>query len=488
MKLRPSRRLTTLALASLTLVTACGGSDDDPVVPEETRAQDSRNSFAPSAADAAAVTFTAQAAAAGDVVDMSTTSRWQGVLKGSLYKVEVPQNWNGKLVMYAHGFRGTGNVLTTDAPAIRRWLIQNGYAWAASSYSKNYYDVRAGVEDTNALALEFNAIAARNGRTLAAPTKYFITGVSMGGHITAAAIEDEAAATAINKVKYSGAVPMCGVVGDTELFSQFAAMQVTAQALAGVPAYPTDKFVDINALVTSTLFTTFPSVPTAQGQKYLSVVQNITGGPRPMFDLGIAFGGSFPSAYGTFIADPNTPYGSVTGILNKNVLDTTGYTYTITDDAAGSTALNASAQKISPAADANRLRTDGLRWVPKANGEFKIPVVSIHTLGDLFVPFSMQQVYQKRVAAKGNSAFLVQRAIRGVSHCDFTIAEQVTAFDDMLKWEGGGAKPVGDDVVTAATVAATTYGCAFTNNTLGQDDGNTTRQLRTAAAAQRPCP
>ena len=477
-------RLTALALAATSLLVACGGGDD-AAAPEETRAQDSRTSFAASATDAAAVTFTAQAAAAGDQVDMSTTSRWQGVLNGALYKVEVPANWNGQLVMYAHGFRGNGNGLTVDAPSIRRWLIQNGYAWAASSYSKNYYDVRAGVEDTNALALEFVAIAAKNSRTLATPTKYFITGVSMGGHITAAAIEDEATATAVHKVKYNGAVPMCGVVGDTELFNEFAAMQVTAQALAGVPAYPTDKFTDINAQVTTTLFgvPTLGSVitPTAgAGTKYASVLQNITGGPRPMYSIGLQYGRAFQSAYGTFVADPATPYGSVTGILNKNVLDTTGFTYTIDGDAAGSTALNASAQKVTPAADANRLRTDGLRWIPKANGEFKIPVVSIHTLGDLFVPFSMEQVYQKRVAAKGNSAFLVQRAIRGISHCDFTVAEQSKAFADMVAWEKGGAKPGGDDVVTAATVAAPTYGCAFTNDTLGPDDANT------GAAAFRP--
>jgi len=468
-------RLTALALASTALLAACGGGGDSSPAPEETRAQDSRNSFAPSATDAAAVTFTAQAAATGDVVDMSTTSRWQGVLNGALYKVEVPVNWNGQLVMYAHGYRGTGNALTTDAPQIRRWLIQNGYAWAASSYSKNYYDVRAGVEDTNALALAFNDIATKNGRTLATPTKYFITGVSMGGHITTAAIEDEAAATAIHKVKYNGAVPMCGVVGDTELFNEFAAMQVTAQALAGLPAYPTDKWADINAQVTTALFgvATLGSVvtPTAgAGMKYASVLQNITGGPRPMYSIGLSYGQAFAFAYGTFTADPATPYGSVTGILNKNVLDTTGFTYTIDGDAASSTALNASAQKITPAVDANRLRTDGLRWIPKANGEFKIPVVSIHTLGDLFVPFSMEQVYQKRVAAKGNSAYLVQRAIRGVSHCDFTNAEQTKAFSDMVAWEKGGAKPGGDDVVTAATVAAPTYGCAFTNDTLGPDD------------------
>ncbi len=483
-------RLSAVALASLALLTACGGGDDDPA-PEEARAHDTRT-FTP--ADPTATTFAAMTAQAGDAVDMSTTSRWAGVLNGAAYRVEVPANWNGKLVMYAHGYAGTGANLNVGAPSIRRYLIQNGYAWAASSYAKNYYDVRAGVEDTNALALEFPKITGK-----ATPTKYFITGHSMGGHITAAAIEDEAAATAVHKVKYNGAVPMCGVVGDTELFNEFAAMQVTAQALAGVPAYPVTKWSEIEPLVRTTLFSTFnttpafptPSiVPTAgPGTQYVSVLQNITGGQRPMFDLGLAYGQSFPSAYGTFTADPNTPYGSVTGILNKNVLDTTGFTYTIDGDPVASAALNASVQKITPDADANRLRTDGLRWIPKVNGEFKIPVVSIHTLGDLFVPFSMEQVYQKRTAAKGNSTWLVQRAIRGISHCDFTVAEQATAFDDMIKWEAGGARPAGDDVVTAATVAAPTYGCAFTQNTPGPDDSASTLGLRQIIAATTPaCP
>jgi len=203
-----------------------------------------------------------------------------------------------------------------------------------------------------------------------------------------------------------------------------------------------------------------------------------------MFDLGIAFGGSFPSAWGTFGSD-----GTVSGILNRSVIDTTAYTYVIDGDPTGSAALNAAAQKWVPAPDANRWRTDGLRWIPMVHGEFKIPVVSIHTLGDLFVPFSMQQVYQKRAAAKGNSGMLVQRAIRGASHCDFTTAEQVDAFEAMIKWERDGIKPAGDDVVTPATVAATSYGCKFTKNTLGPDDSGTTKALRPAILANSvPCP
>ena len=86
------------------------------------------------------------AAQAGDTVDMATTSRYAGVLGGAAYRIEVPANWNGELVMYAHGYSGEGNQLPPTTSVIRRHLIQNGYAWAASSYSKNSYDVRAGVD------------------------------------------------------------------------------------------------------------------------------------------------------------------------------------------------------------------------------------------------------------------------------------------------------------------------------------------------------
>jgi hypothetical protein len=276
---------------------------------------------------------------------------------------------------------------------------------------------------------------------------------------------------------------MCGVMTDTDLFSTFAAMQLSAQALVGMPNYPSDKFTAIQDTVTTALFSTFPSAPTALGQKYKSVLKNLTGGTRPLFDLAMTFGGSFALARSMFGTD-----GSLSGILNKNVLDTSGITYVIDGDDAGSAALNASVQTLTAAPDANRLRTDGLRWVPKVNGDFKIPVVSLHTLGDLYVPFSVQQMFHKRVAAKGNSDWLVQRAIRGIDHCDFTIAEQVNAFADMVRWERDGVKPAGDDVVTAVTVATPFYGCAHSVNNFGPDDASSTTEFRRTVTAQAACP
>ncbi len=478
----------SLAL-TLALTLACVScAAPTPPLPEELRAHDSRVFMPP----AIGATFAAMAAQPGDTIDIASSSRWSGVLKGSAYMVEVPANWNGKLVMYAHGYAGTGPTLSVTPPRFRRHLVQMGYAWAASSYSTNYYDVRAGVEDTNALALAFNSIAVQNGRPLATPSRTYITGISMGGHIAAAAVEAETLATAVNKFRYNAALPMCGVMADVELFNRFAGMQLAAQALAGAADQPFAKWAEVQGQVSSSLFTSFPTAAsptlpittTVKGTQFASVVKNLTGGERPMFAQGFEYGGSYRFAYGGFGGD-----GTINGILTQNVLDTQALRYTIDGDAPATAALNAAAQKISAQPDANRLRRDGLRWIPQVNGAFKVPVLSIHTLGDMYVPFAMQQSYARRAAAQGSNAQLVQRAQRGAAHCDFTVAEQVESFDALVAWEQSGAKPAGDDVLTAAVVAATGYGCRFTNNTTGPDDVKSTVDLRARIAGNTPaCP
>lgn len=464
-----SPRTAAVGVMSALLLGACGGGGSSPA-PEETRAQDSRTSFAVSTAS---LPF---AALDGTTAE---TDRWSGVNAGAGYRVEVPKNWNGTLVMYAHGYAGEGNALTVSNPAFRRYLIENGYAWAASSYTKNFYDVRVGVEDTNALANAFVAIAAANGRVLSEPARTYVTGVSMGGHVVAAAIEDEAQQTAVNKRSYQGALPMCAVLGDLSLYNYFGAYQLAAQKLAGVPAttVPTTDWATLAPRVRDALFasqTSFSSV-TPQGQKLKDIVMNLTGGPRPIFDQGFANASLQNTVWGTFGRD-----GTINGILNKQGIDTTATVYRFNASAAEVADFNATIAKWVPAADANRLRTDGLRWVPRVNGQFRIPVVTIHTLGDMYVPFHMEQVYRDRVEANGNGQWLVQRAIRAPSHCDFTVAEQSEAFKAMADWVEKGTKPAGDDVKTPATLASARYGCTYTRNAGGRDDSAATVATRTA--------
>ena len=77
-------------------------------------------------------------------------------------------------------------------------------------------------------------------------------------------------------------------------------------------------------------------------------------------------------------------------------------------------------------------RKGGLAQVPRISGDIGIPVLTLHNLGDLFVPIRNEIEYATRVNAHGKSDLLVQRAIRGVGHCDFTAAEFSSAFLDLV--------------------------------------------------------
>jgi hypothetical protein len=90
-------------------------------------------------------------------------------------------------------------------------------------------------------------------------------------------------------------------------------------------------------------------------------------------------------------------------------------------------------------------------------------MLTLHTLGDLFVPFHMEQEYAARVAAHGASHLLVQRATRDFGHCTFTPLELVQTFVDLVTWVEGGVKPAGDNVLDAAAVADPNFGCTFTD-------------------------
>ena len=121
----------------------------------------------------------------------------------------------------------------------------------------------------------------------------------------------ETLATAINKVRYHAALPMCGVMADAELFDRFAGMQIAALALAGLPNQPFAQWAEVQGMVSSIFFTSFPTaasptlpiVTTAKGAQFASVVKNLTGGERPMFAQGFEYGGSYRFAYGGFGGD-----------------------------------------------------------------------------------------------------------------------------------------------------------------------------------------
>jgi pimeloyl-ACP methyl ester carboxylesterase len=372
------------------------------------------------------------------------TAYW-GVNAGAGYRIEVPDNWNGDLVLYAHGFRGARPDLFVTNPSIRSHLIANGYAWAASSYSANGYAPGVGARDTHNLLQRFNGLIAR-------PDRVYIMGHSMGGHVTALAIEQWPRS-------FDGALPLCGVMGDSKLFDYFLDVYLVAETLVhGEAAIPTPpNYASVGSVATrQAMGPSYPSVLNETGERFKAIVMNLTGGPRPVFHQGW-----LGSVGGNFIFTQAT-----TGAARQNV--GTIYRWESGPElTAEEQAFNDLIVRIK--ADPQYVHPGGLGGFPRSladspriSGNIRIPVLSMHTLGELFVPFHMQQIYAHRVGDHGKSDLLVQRAIRDTGHCGFSTAEQTRAFDDLVNWVVNGVKPAGDNVLDPAQVAHPSFGCQFT--------------------------
>lgn len=401
------------------------------------------------------------------LADAAPATQYWGIHNNAGYRIEVPDNWNGKLIMWTHGYRGEDARLyfnPSEFPdGFRAWLLDEGYAWAASTYSKNSYNVSIGVKDTHALSRFFNGKVGN-------PDAVYVAGYSMGGHIAAVSAE-----TYGNT--YSGSMPMCGVVGDFELFDYFLDVNVAAQQIAlGQSTFPVaDDYLTttvpairdalgMNVTPTS-IFAGFAL--TDAGANYKQLVELRSGGDRPNFDQAFNYWYSIPyaGAPGNFVYS-FTGDGRTGGTPGINISNTDTVYQVDLDPALNDyeTQLNADIFRIDYEPSGRR---GGLANPPQVTGDLKMPVLTLHNLGDLFVPFKNEIDYAQDVADQGKSDMLVQRAIRGVSHCGFTSGEMIEGMSALIAWAEGGPRPDGDIILDPAVVAADDYGCRFTR----YDDG-----------------
>jgi len=382
------------------------------------------------------------------------TAFW-GIHNNAGYRVEVPDNWNGDLLVYTHGLT-LGPELMVQEPPIRQYLISHGFAWAASSYNRNDYDVATGAIDTHALTKRFNGLVGRPDRT-------YVMGNSMGGHIAAVMVEQW-------PNTYDGAMPCCGTMGDYEHINFFGDFNLVAQALTGVitdyplpPDYVPEyvvPFIKPNLSLLPELADFWFLIPSPTGEMLIASTEIQSGGVRPVFNQGFILW--------NFIA---TDFFFQGGVHEGNWVRAHGVAYDNIDrvyqyDADPALTpdemfLNETILRV--ARDPQSVHPNGMANVPVLSGNLKVPVLTLHDLGDMLVPFSMEQYYARRVAANGKSELLVQRAIRDFIHCGFSVEELETGFADLVNWVENSVKPAGDEVLDPVIVADPDYGCAFTN-------------------------
>jgi len=349
-----------------------------------------------------------------------------GRYDGGLYRVEIPDNWNGELVLYAHGFVSNagaqGSLLRVGNSPIRDHLITHGIAWAASSYRCNGYVPGQGLLDTMALTDLFTKFNGGRG-----PQRVFLTGTSMGGHVTLLGMH--AFPTA-----FVGGLAMCPA--GSELFDFFAAVGAAAEVITGTRMTIDTTRHDLDAM---TEMLGKPGELTDKGRQLASVEIQISGGPRPFAVEGLAQGNRFiANISGAAIAGGTTP-------SNRAVM-TSQITYAI-DEGLGITAdaLNTRARRKALDAEIRNPTGPYGELVP-FDGKLERPLLTMHGTGDLFVPIFIEQSLKRAVQAAGKPSWLTQRVYRIGGHCGFNQTEMIKSFDDLSAWVHNGTKAAGDEV------------------------------------------
>jgi hypothetical protein len=407
------------------------------------------------AAAAAALAGGAQAAIRSDGPACPASVRCSGgtLRDGAEWTIQMPRRWNGRLLLFSHGFVAPDqpNLAAAAAidPVVGGQLLSRGYALAASSYASTGWAVADALADQEAVLRRF-----RTG--FGAPRATVAWGDSMGGLITAGLLQR-------HPRQFAGGLAMCGVLGGAVSFWNTSLDLGTAFKTLIAPRLTLTGIADPHANVAAARAALTAAQRTPAGRARIALVAaliDLPGGrglERAQFQalrtqLAFAFGyraelerraGGNPSwnAGVDYVAQlrRSADRDEVRGLYRAAGLDLR------TDLAALAAAPRVHAQ---PRARAYLERNIGL------TGELSAPLLTLHTTADWIVPYENEQTFAATVSRR---ALLRQLYVRRAGHCAFTDAEMLTALDVLFRRIDDGRWPD----TTALNAAARRLGPAY---------------------------
>jgi len=360
---------------------------------------------------------------------------------GAYLLAAMPKNWNGNLIVFAHG--GPAVVpptATTSQNDLEKYAyaVKGGYAWIASSYRREGFGVKFAAEDSDHARRFFI-------ERIAKPKRTILHGASYGGLVGSKLVETYAKA-ADGSVNFDGALFNSGYVIGAAIGHEFradlrAVYQYYCKNLprpdepqyplwTGIPATSKMTLKDLEALVDECTGIAKPATARTELQK--QNLANILGVMRiPQRE----FVRHMQAATFLFreIADRTTH--------GRSAFSNVGVQYKgSTDDVA----LNRDIARFAadPAAVAD-LKADGT-----PTGALPIPVLSIHSINDPRVAVEVQSAYRDLVAAAGNGDRLVQAYTDENEHTGQSGSELAAALDALMLWIEKGTKPTAQSVAT----------------------------------------
>lgn len=381
------------------------------------------------------------------------TRCWSGRAEsGAWYWYARPVEWNGALIVHAHGGPRLGEPERDDTREdLERFsiMVAEGYAWAGSTYRRGGYGVRMAAEDTDQLR---QIVWDRFGQ----PERTLLHGQSWGGNVAAKAAELYAVA-ADGSRNYDGVLLTSGVLsGGTRAYGFRADLRAVYQYFCGNHPRPDEVQYPL-----------WQGLPQAQGTmpraEIAARVETCTGIGLPAADRTPAQSHSLRNIV------------SVTGIqgdqlvahlawatnlfqdlvwnrLNgRNPFDNSGRTYRGSDDDA---ALNQGVQRFSfdPVAVA------ALAYDSDLTGQIVVPTLTLHARYDPTVFVEHSASYAETVKGAGRSELLTQFYTTETSHSRLSAPQYAALAQALEQWLDTMNKPTPADLIALCQQAAVRYG------------------------------
>ncbi|MFD7972316.1 hypothetical protein [Streptomyces clavifer] len=358
---------------------------------------------------------------------------------GAHYAIAVPRDWNGTLVMHAHGGPdlGAGSDPQRSMDDLGRWsvMVEEGYAWAGSSYRRGGYGTRMAATDTENLRRLFVKEFARPRATL-------IHGQSWGGNVAAKAVEMYAAG---GRPAYDGALLTNGVLaGGSRGYDYRVDLRVVYQYYCGnhprpsEPAYPLWMGLREGSTMTAaglrarleecTGYTTPPAGRTPAQQRNLDDILAVTKIPERTLESHLRFA--------TF-----TFRDIVQRLDGRNPFSNDKVRYSGSHDDG---ALNAGVQRFAADPVAQR----DLSYDSDLTGRVSIPVLTMHAIDDPTAFVEHEDAYGATLEGAHRDRRLVQTFTQESEHSGLSTAEYASAVEALSDWVRTGRKP------TPASVSA----------------------------------
>ncbi|MFF7159862.1 hypothetical protein ACFZBP_00435 [Streptomyces sp. NPDC008086] len=368
---------------------------------------------------------------------------------GAHYAIAVPADWNGSLVVHAHGGPDLGS---ESDPArslddLGRWsvMVKEGYAWAGSSYRRGGYGTRMAAADTESVRRLFVEVFGK-------PRRTYVHGQSWGGNVAAKVVETYGR----QQGAYDGALLTNGVLGGgSRGYDHRVDLRVVYQYYCGnhprptEPQYPLWQGLRAGSTMTSaglrarlqecTGHASPPRERTALQQRNLDDILAVTRIPERTLESHLRF------ATFTFRDIVHERLGG------RNPFGNEGVRYSGSHDDA---ALNAGVERFSPDPTAVR----DLSYDSDLTGKVSIPVLTLHAIDDPTAFVEHEAAYRATLQGARSDGHLVQTFTNEHEHSELSDSEYATSIAALDTWVRKGRKPTPKSVAAACGAFDDKYG------------------------------